>query len=181
MENVGVSKEKQKEVMLTCLEVFAKNGLINTTSRDLSAALNLQNAGIYYYFKTKDDLVVVCAEEAALELEKVLVPLEEDLNDLDYVTKSIKVKCDRMAPKMKFLAQTFTVDKYREKLAPVLDAMSKRYKEYAKAFANRFNHDVDDVAPYIYMGITAATDYMIFGDASYITPQFELIKRHLRK
>lgn len=173
------SADKQREVMLTCLDVFTKNGLINTTSRDLSAALNLQNAGIYYYFKSKDDLVVACAEEAALQLERVLVPLDDDLSDLDSVTKTLQSRCDDMAPKMKFLTQTFTVEKYREKLKPVLGAMSKRYREYAVLFAERLRRDVDEVEPYIYMGITAATDYMIFGDVSYIKPQFDLLKRFL--
>lgn len=180
MESNDIMEEKQREVILTCLDVFTNKGLIHTTSRDLSAALNLHNAGIYYYFKSKDDLVVACAEEAALQIEKVLIPLHEDLNDLDNVTKFLQKKCDLMAPKMKFLAQTFTVEKYREKLKPLLDAMSKRYTEYAEAFAKSFNRDVEDVAPYIYMGITAATNYMIFGDASYIKPQFDLLKRHLR-
>lgn len=180
MEAFNNMSDKKREVVLTCLDVFTEKGLVGTTSRDLSAALNLQNAGIYYYFKTKDDLIVACAEEAALQLEKNLIPLQEDLNDLDSVTKLLQQKCDVMAPKMKFLAQTFTVEKYREKLEPVLNAMSKRYEEYAKAFAKRFNRDFDDVAPYIYIGITAASDYMIFGDASYIKPQFELLKQHLR-
>lgn len=180
METGGITAEKQREVILTCLDVFTTKGLINTTSRDLSAALNLQNAGIYYYFKSKDDLVVACAEEAAMQLERVLIPLQEDLNDLDSVTKTLQKKCDLMAPKMKFLAQTFTVDKYRKQLKPLLDAMSQRYREYAEAFAERFGREVDEVAPYIYMGITAATDYMIFGDASYIKPQFDLLKKHLK-
>lgn len=173
--------KKRQEVVLTCLDVFTSKGLLNTTSRDLSAALHLHNAGIYYYFKSKDDLIVACAQEAALQLEQGLIPLQEDMDDLDAVTKNLKRKCDRMAPKMKFLAQTFTVEKYREKLQPVLDAMSARYEAYARAFAERFDREFEDVAPFIYMGITAATDYMIFGDASYIKPQFELLKKHLRQ
>lgn len=180
---MGISEntsQRRNEIIEKCLCVFTEKGLVDTTSRDLSAALNLQNSGMYYYFKSKDDLIVACAENAALRLEKVLVPLGEDLNDLDSVTKTLQKRCDKMAPYMKFLAQTFTVDKYREKLKPVLYAMSKRYTEYAKAFAEHFGRDFDDVAPYIYMGITAATDYMIFGDASYIKPQFDLLKKHLK-
>lgn len=179
MEAKGMTG-KQKEVVLVCLDVFTQKGLINTTSRDLSAALHLQNAGIYYYFKSKDELVVACAAEAALQLEKVLVPLQENLDDLDNLTKELQKKFDAMAPKMKFLAETFTVDKYRKKLQPVLDGMSERYREYAAAFAKRLNRPETELAPYIFMGITAAMNYMIFGDVSYIKPQFELLKQHLR-
>lgn len=180
MEPINNTEDRRRQVVLTCLDVFTKKGLVNTTSRDLSSALNLQNAGIYYYFKTKDDLVVACAGEAARQLEAELIPLQEDLHDLDAVTRNLRLKCDFMAPKMKFLAQTFTIDKYRLRLKPVLDQMTVNYREYAKEFAKRFNKEFDYVAPYIYMGITAATNYMIFGDADYIIPQFELLKKHLR-
>lgn len=85
-----------------------------------------------------------------------------------------------MAPKMKFLAQTFTEERYHDKLKPLLTAMSQRYREYAAAFARRLGRNPVEIEPYIYMGISAATDYMIFGGASYIKPQFELLKHYLR-
>lgn len=69
MEYQDKLSDKKKEIVRICLKVFIQKGLLNTTSRELSAAINLQNAGIYYYFKSKDDLVIACAEEAAIQLE----------------------------------------------------------------------------------------------------------------
>lgn len=176
----ALEASKEQGIIRTCLEVFTEKGLINTTSRDLSAALNLQSAGIYYYFKSKDDLVVACAEEAALQLEKGLIPLEDNLDDLDQFMRDLRKKCDLMAPKMKFLAQTFTVPQYHDKLAPLLPAAVKRYKEYAIALAEKLGRDVAELEPYVYTGISAATDYMIFGEIAYIKPQFDRIKQYLR-
>lgn len=180
MENRNETADRKKEIIRTCLEVFTKKGLVNTTSRDLSAALNLQNAGIYYYFKSKDDLVVACAEEAAYQLEtNLIVPLKNELDNPNQMMIDLQHKCDAMAPNMKFLAQAFTVEKYHKKLLPILTAMSERYKKYAQVFADILGRDVEEVEPYVYIGITAATNYMIFGENSYIKPQFDLLKKQL--
>ena len=180
MEAKYETADRKKEIIRVCLEVFCNKGLTNTTSRDLSAALNLQNAGIYYYFKSKDELVVACAEEAEYQLEtQLIVPLKEELKDPNKMMVDLQKKCDALAPNMKFLAQAFTVEKYHKKLYPFLAAMSERYKKYAQTFAGILGRNVEDIEPYVYMGITAATNYMIFGENSYIKPQFDLIKQQL--
>ena len=80
---------------------------------------------------------------------------------------------------MRFLVQAFTDEKYHKKLLPFLTAMSERYKKYAQMFAEILGRDVNEIEPYVYMGITAATNYMVFGENSYIKPQFDLIKKQL--
>lgn len=180
MELKNEVAERKKEIICKCLAVFTEKGLVNTTSRDLSAAVNLQHAGIYYYFKSKDDLVVACAEEAAFQLETTLiVPLKFELSNPNKMMVDLQKKCDHMAPTMKFLAQVFTVEKYHEKLLPFLTAMADRYKTYAQVFADILGRSVEEVEPYVYMGITAATNYMIFGENSYIKPQFDFLKKQL--
>ncbi len=180
MEPSVETDSRRQKIIDTCLEVFTRKGLLHTTSRELSTALHLQNAGIYYHFKSKDDLVVACAEEAALRLERELIPLKANFDDLDRLTKDLQKNCDRMAATMKFLVQVFTVEEYHEKLEPVLAATARRYREYAAALAERLGRKLTEIEPYVYMGISAATDYMIFGDASYIKPQFKLLKNYLR-
>jgi len=74
--------EKKEAAVNACLNEFVKNGLYNTTSRDLSKAMNLQSGGLYYYFASKDEAVIVCAEEASflLENEMIVVALA-DINN----------------------------------------------------------------------------------------------------
>lgn len=180
LDNRSENVNRKKEIILKCLNVFTQKGLLNTTSRDLSKALNLQSAGIYYYFNTKDDLVVACAEEAARQLEmKLIYPLKKELHNPNQMMSDLQTKCDILAPTMWFLVQAFTDEKYHKKLLPFLTAMSERYKKYAQMFAEILGRDVNEIEPYVYMGITAATNYMVFGENSYIKPQFDLIKKQL--
>lgn len=52
-----------------CLDCFVEKGLTVTTTTDLCDANNLQNGGIYYYFDTKEEMVLACAEEAISRIE----------------------------------------------------------------------------------------------------------------
>ena len=44
--------DRKKEVINICLDLFIEKGLTATSTRDLSSALKLQNAGLYYYFES---------------------------------------------------------------------------------------------------------------------------------
>ena len=171
---------KKKEVIDACLKMFVSKGLFETTSRDLSKALQLQSGGLYYYFKSKDEVVVACAEEAAMRIESNLItPALKELNDPDEMMRTLRMRADNMAPMMRFLTQVATSEKYNENLRPALDSLSKRYKTYAKKFAEHFNCDVEEIEPYVYMCITAVANYMIFNEDSYIFPQIALVKNKI--
>lgn len=58
--------DRKKEVINVCLDHFIEKGLSETSTRSLSSALQLQNAGLYYYFENKDEAIILCAEEAAI-------------------------------------------------------------------------------------------------------------------
>ena len=162
---------KKKEVVSACLKMFVSKVLFETTSRDLSKALQLQSGGLYYYFKSKDEVVVACAEEAAQRLESNLIlPALKELNNPDEMMQTLRKRADAMAPMMQFLTQVATADKYKE-----------QYRAYAKKFAEHFNCEVDEIEPYVYICITAVANYMIFGEDSYIFPQIVLVKNKIRE
>ena len=172
--------KRRKEVIDLCLRTFVSKGLADTSSRDLSKALELQSGGLYYYFDSKDDVVLACAEEAAVRLEDHLITRAfEDLDDPDKLMKNLKLRADEMAPTMKFLAQVCSTSKYRPKMEPALSRLCKRYEHYAERFAEKLHCSVEEVLPYVYVGITAISNYMIFGEQDYIVPQLALIKREM--
>lgn len=66
--------EKRQELVGVCLDCFVEKGLTVATTKDLCKAAKLQNGGIYYYFSTKEEIVLACAEEAISRIEKVRLP-----------------------------------------------------------------------------------------------------------
>ena len=68
--NTSKKAERTKEIIGICLDCFVEKGLTVTTTTDLCNANNLQNGGIYYYFDTKEEMVLACVEEAISRIEQ---------------------------------------------------------------------------------------------------------------
>lgn len=182
MEKEALEQDRRKEIIDLCLDQFVKNGLFKTTSRDLSNALNLQNAGIYYYFKSKDEVIVVCAEEAAFRIENNLIVGSFDrFDNIDRLFRELREKADHMAPVMKFFVQVATTPRYDDAMRPVLTRLHERYKNYAQSIADRLHADYRAVKLYLSMCVTAVTNYMIFNNDECCMPQIQLVKSAFRK
>lgn len=70
----------KKEIINNCLELLVARGLTQTTTRELSKAMKLKSGGMYYYFNSKDELIIACAEEAVIRVENSLfVPALKEL------------------------------------------------------------------------------------------------------
>lgn len=174
--------DRKREVINSCLDCFIKKGFFSTTSRDLSDALKLQSGGIYYYFKSKDDIVTACAEAAILRLEMNLVfPALADIEYPDKFINRLVSRADEMAPTMKFLATICATERYKMQLKPVLNRLSGRYVVYAERFAKKIKCDVSDVETFLYICITSITNYMIFEETSYVFPQLEMVREEFKK
>ena len=177
MENA----QRKREILDVCLATFIRRGLYETSVRDLSRALALQSGGISYWFKDKDDVVVTCADEAALRLEEHLIaPALQDIREPDRMMERLRLRADELRPMMKFFASVCACSRYEERLRPVLGRLAERYEKYAARFASELHCELQEIAPYVYFAITTVTDYMIFGEASYIEPQIRLIKAAIR-
>ena len=155
-------------------------GLAQISVRELSAALKLKKAGIYYYFADKDEAIIECAEEAARRLEfNLIAPALKDIKNPERMMARLMDRADEMAPTMKFFAQVCADPRYQEKMHPVLNRLAQRYEHYAAEFAKSLGCEVDKVTPYLYICVTAMVDYMIFNESILVQPQLSLVKKKL--
>lgn len=176
-----MSGERKAEVINICLDHFIEQGLFATSTRSLSKALKLQSGGLYNHFSSKDEAVIVCAEQAAIRLEETLIsPAIKDMSDPDRMMKRLYSRADEMAPTMKFLASVCSSERYKDEMKPVLDRLAERYEYYTEKVAVKLGCRKEDVEPYVYMTITAVSNYMIFAEDKYIYPQIRLVKEAIR-
>lgn len=174
--------DRKKEVINICLDHFIVNGLAGTSTRSLSSALKLQNAGLYYYFTNKDEAVILCAEEAAIRLENNLIaPAMHDLWNPEELVKRLYSRASEMAPTMRFFVSVCVSIQYKDEMKPVLDRLSARYDYYAESIAKKLGCKKEKIESYVYMTITSVTNYMIFGEDSFIIPQMESVKKTLKE
>lgn len=181
MLNVNDSNDKRERAISACLDKFCNKGLYETTSRDLSRALKLQSGGMYQYFQSKDEAVLVCAEEAACLLEKYLVKQAIiDIGNIDVMFDTLIDRAEKLSHMMRFLAQVCSIPKYREEMNPVLDRLTQRYEKYTQQLAEYFGCSQTDIRPYFYICVTAISHYMIFGKKKSAISQILLVKQALK-
>lgn len=173
----SITSDRKKEVLDAFLEVLMNHGVADTSVRDLSSAINLQSAGMYYYFSTKEDLVATCAEEAELRLEHDLITafLKKATDPHDFFAK-LKTKASQMSPMMRFYVQVCATPKYKDLIRGTIDRIPERYEQYVLRYAKELGCSTDEIVPYFYHCILLMTNMMIFGDSPYIQQQIDLIE-----
>ena len=174
--------DRRKEVVNICLDLFVEKGLYKTSTRDLSKALQLQSGGLYYYFPTKDDVVVACVEAAIRRLEETLIlPVKKEIVNPAEMMKRVLSRADEMAPVYQFVVTVCSDRQYRDKTRPILDALGERYVYYSDVFSQLLNCKVQELTPFVYMSITAITNYMIFREESFVAPQLKAVQLKLER
>ncbi len=172
---------RKQEIINACLETFMERGLNNTSSRDLTSALNMQSGSIFYYFKSMDDIVIACAEEAKNQIETDLIGSAlQNIDNPDKLEQGLYERATEMRPLMQFFVTVCALPKYRDKIEPILTDLSIRYRHYNEKFAEKLKCSPDDVAPYVYIVINTMLSYMLFGyEKQYYAPQIPIVKKAL--
>ena len=180
--NVDKKKEKRNEIIGVCLDCFVEKGLTVTTTKDLCTAANLQNGGIYYYFSTKQEVVLACAEEAINRIEKSAFGIVlEDISDIRSMMDRLVTLADKMSPTMRFLVSVCVSHEYEEQIKPSLVRLASRYPYYTDKIAEILGCTKDEVEPFIHLSILAINNYMIFAERALFDPQIESVKKELMR
>ena len=178
--NEDKKKEKRNEIIGVCLDCFVKKGLTVTTTKDLCTAANLQNGGIYYYFSTKEEIVLACAEEAINRIEKSAFGIVlEDISDIRSMMDRLVTLADKMSPTMRFLVSVCVSHEYEEQIKPSLVRLASRYPYYTDKIAEILGCTKDEAEPFIHLSILAINNYMIFAERALFDPQIESVKKEL--
>ncbi len=172
--------DRKQEVIDVCLKTFTLKGLSHTSTKDLCNALGLNSGGVFWYFKTKDDIIIACAEEAVIRIENDLIGAAlENIEKPDTLAKDLHDRAIKMRPLMKFFVSVCSTSKYEDAIQPALDNLSNRYKHYTQKFAEKLCCSEEEIAPYVYIVINTLLSYMLFGKKSFTAPQLEMAYKEL--
>lgn len=174
--------KKISKVIDTCLDCFIEKGLTVTTTKDLCDALGVCNGAIYYYFKTKEEIVVSCAEEAIDRIEKSAFGFVlENLNDIADMMDRLGALADKLSPTMRFLVSVCVSKEYGEPVKPYLVKLADRYTYYTDKIAEILGCSVEEAEPYVHLSVLAINNYMIFAERALFEPQIQAAKNGLLK
>ena len=180
--NTSKKAERTKKVIGICLDCFVEKGLTVTTTTDLCNANNLQNGGIYYYFDTKEEIVLACVEEAISRIEQGAFSIAfEDIKDIANMMDHLSTLADELSPVMRFLVSVCVSREYGEKVKPSLVRLAARYPYYTGRIAEILGCTDEEVAPFVHLSILAINNYMIFAERALFDPQIEAVKKELSR
>lgn len=172
--------KKISHVIDTCLDCFVEKGLTVTTTKDLCDALEICNGAIYYYFKTKEEIVIACVEKAIERIEQSAFNIVlETISDIADMMNRLRTLADRMSPTMRFLVSVCVSREYGEKTKPYLVKLAGRYPYYTNRIAEILGCSASEAAPYVHLSILALNNYMIFAERALFEPQIESAKNGL--
>ena len=180
--NTSKKAERTKKLIEVCLDCFIEKGLTVTTTKDLCDANNLQNGGIYYYFDTKEEMVLACAEEAISRIEQGAFNIAlEDIRDVANMMDHLGALAEELSPVMHFLVSVCVSKEYGEKAKPCLVQLAGRYPHYTGRIAEILGCAKEEVEPYVHLSILALNNYMIFNERALFLPQIEAAKKGLMR
>jgi AcrR family transcriptional regulator len=91
-------------ILTAALELFRERGFDQTTMRDIAAAADVAIGAAYYYFESKEALVMAFYQEANAEMhERIEAALERKTDLKTRLLAVVEVKFDYFAPNRKFL------------------------------------------------------------------------------
>ncbi len=168
--------DRKKEVVDVCLKTFMANGLSHTSTKNLCDALNLNSGGVFWYFKTKEDIVIACAEEATKRIENELFGTAlANIENPDNLVKALDEKAVSMRPLMQFFISVFVSRRYGDKLKDVKLRQGDRYRFYIDKIAKKLGCNYDDVAPLVYTVTNTMFSYMIYDPDNFSAPQLRIV------
>ena len=158
---------KRFYIIEKCYGCFVKNGIENTTTRDFCAAANVNANTLYYYFESKNQILIECVNHGYRQLENVLFDALKEFDrsqiGLDY------------APQMRFLHQAVSSPAYEEHRENQFQKVHAFYDRLGRTLAERFECPHELIEGYIHEIMTLLSYYTLWGSRDMAALQFNRI------
>lgn len=99
------STETRARILAAAIELFRSHGFEETTMREIAGAAGVATGAAYYYFDSKDAIVLAFYDQSQKEMEPLLEQALEDAHTLaERLTVLLGVKLSYFEPNRKLLA-----------------------------------------------------------------------------
>lgn len=178
MRNEAEFTRRKNEIMESCYECYAENGLYGTGIKQLAGYCGCTSANLYVYFDNIDELIIQSTEYSMSKVEDDFMTkapasteeLESFIDEIPYWTAKEHGK------KYRLMYQVYTHPKYREYGQKFFAGVDKRYMEYAKILEPKLGIPYEVLTPLIFILIRACVHYALFEDEFYLQSQIKIIK-----
>lgn len=127
------SEETEEKILTAALDLFRERGFAETTMRDIAARADVATGAAYYYFASKDAIVMAFYERAAQQMQEDLEEILAASSDLRRRLRGlIEAKLTYFEPSRRLLSALAAHVDPANPLSPFSDATSEiREKDVA--------------------------------------------------
>jgi AcrR family transcriptional regulator len=102
------SEETRKRILTTAMDLFRSRGFEQTTMREIAQEAGVALGSAYYYFDSKEALVMAFYQQASDETHALILQTSSGEKDLqDRIRSIVEVKLRHFGPNRKFLGALF--------------------------------------------------------------------------
>lgn len=121
-------EERKREYLKSFIRTFAESGIDRTPVKKLARAARVNEASIYQYFKSKDEIVVGCVglflEEAA---EKIRRLQSDGTKPFESRMRQMLKLCCESGDEASFVIQVLTSPAYRKLCSPLVQMFNQEF------------------------------------------------------
>ena len=167
---------KKQQIIDKAVELFSKSGFVRTRISDIADAVGLGKATFYFYFRSKKDLFMECADR----LITIIVPEEawDDIrNEPDYITKQRKrgIAFLKAFPNFSGILNSLRISlrgndpKLAEKARDTFRTLARpAIKDLRRAVRDGIAREIDeDLFGYFILGTAESLGYALMMDSRY--------------
>ncbi len=173
-------EEKRNQILADCLELFVQQGLENTSMNDLTKHCQIYKAAFYYYFKSKDEIVIECAKTYMTALDDMF--FKEFLNVKPSLKEALQHGFEMVTKeknKMRFIYQVISSPLYGKETQEELSAIYTKYLNYSEIFASIYKFDKELLRPYYLLFVGTIHDYCLWGNKELVSEKLSFIYEKL--
>ncbi len=152
------AEETRERILDAALTLFREQGFDETTMRDIAAKADVATGAAYYYFRSKEELVMAFYVRSAEETRRVLPPLIDRSRDLKKRLRAvIDQKFDQFVDHRKLLVALVRIgidpkhplSPFGKETAPMRDESIDFFRRAIEESSAKIPRDLTDDLPYL--------------------------------
>ncbi len=176
------AKDVEKEFLEPSFRYLVRNGLENTSVRDLCRVMEISYGSLYYWFEGKDDIYISVARYGISKVSSMLFKaLFDKIHDPKLFFDTFLDDVERYKLELRLIFQMTTSPVYGERIRQKAVDFKAVYEEYTVRLAEISQSSVEELEPIIYMLISILVDYVVWEDRAASEMQLKFLYKSLCK
>lgn len=171
-----VVKDIEKEFLEPSFKYLVKNGLENTSVRDLCKDMKISYGSIYYWFEGKEEIYIRVAKYGIGKVADALFSFAFDtMQEPDVFFTKFLDELDKYKLEFRLIVQMTTSPVYGPPIREKAKDFNCIYENYIGKLSSMVNCKPEDLAPIIYSLISVLVDYVVWEDVDASRMQLQFL------